>query len=158
MIAARSIGPIDTTFQAGCFALRGSLCERAANMHQRHLGFYSAETRKSAVGSIAPSKLSRNYGRIVNTASVAGKVGNPNASAYSAAKAGLIALTKSLGKVLRQDKGRFGPLPKSAAVAGRMIILRCAVMASGLFEELITRESRQRGAGGVPGPGVSNRT
>jgi len=42
----------------------------------------------------------RNYGRIVNIASVAGKEGNPNASAYSASKAGVIALTKSLGKEL----------------------------------------------------------
>ncbi len=42
--------------------------------------------------------LTQNYGRIVNIASIAGKEGNPNASAYSAAKAGLIALTKSLGK------------------------------------------------------------
>jgi NAD(P)-dependent dehydrogenase (short-subunit alcohol dehydrogenase family) len=40
----------------------------------------------------------RNYGRIVNIASVAGKEGNPNASAYSASKAGVIAFTKSLGK------------------------------------------------------------
>ena len=40
------------------------------------------------------------YGRIVNIASIAGKEGNPNASAYSAAKAGVIALTKSLGKEL----------------------------------------------------------
>ncbi|WP_431274062.1 SDR family NAD(P)-dependent oxidoreductase [Variovorax ureilyticus] len=43
---------------------------------------------------------SQGYGRIVNIASVAGKDGNPNASAYSASKAGLIALTKSLGKEL----------------------------------------------------------
>lgn len=43
---------------------------------------------------------SQGYGRIVNIASVAGKEGNPNASAYSASKAGLIALTKSLGKEL----------------------------------------------------------
>jgi len=42
--------------------------------------------------------LRENYGRIVNVASIAGKEGNPNASAYSAAKAGVIALTKSLGK------------------------------------------------------------
>jgi 2-dehydro-3-deoxy-L-rhamnonate dehydrogenase (NAD+) len=42
--------------------------------------------------------LSRGYGRIVNVASIAGKEGNPNASAYSASKAGVIALTKSLGK------------------------------------------------------------
>jgi len=42
--------------------------------------------------------IAQNYGRIVNIASIAGKEGNPTASAYSAAKAGLIALTKSLGK------------------------------------------------------------
>jgi 3-oxoacyl-[acyl-carrier protein] reductase len=42
--------------------------------------------------------LRQNYGRIVNIASIAGKEGNPNASAYSASKAGVIALTKSLGK------------------------------------------------------------
>ena len=43
---------------------------------------------------------SRGYGRIVNVASIAGKEGNPSASAYSASKAGVIALTKSLGKEL----------------------------------------------------------
>jgi 2-dehydro-3-deoxy-L-rhamnonate dehydrogenase (NAD+) len=48
--------------------------------------------------SIVPHMLDRNYGRIVNVASIAGKEGNPNASAYSAAKAGVIAFTKSLGK------------------------------------------------------------
>src|SRR5258706_8782050 len=42
----------------------------------------------------------RDYGRIVNVASIAGKEGNPNASHYSAAKAGVIGLTKSLGKEL----------------------------------------------------------
>jgi 3-oxoacyl-[acyl-carrier protein] reductase len=41
-----------------------------------------------------------NYGRIVNIASIAGKEGNPNASAYSTSKAGVIGLTKSLGKEL----------------------------------------------------------
>ena len=44
--------------------------------------------------------IEQKYGRIVNTASIAGKEGNPNAPAYSAAKAGVIALTKSLGKEL----------------------------------------------------------
>jgi 3-oxoacyl-[acyl-carrier protein] reductase len=44
--------------------------------------------------------LQRGYGRIVNIASIAGKEGNPNMSAYSAAKAGVIGLTKSLGKEL----------------------------------------------------------
>ena len=49
---------------------------------------------------IVPNMIKNKYGRIVNVASVAGKDGNANASAYSAAKAGTIALTKSLGKEL----------------------------------------------------------
>ncbi|MDC1159311.1 SDR family NAD(P)-dependent oxidoreductase [Candidatus Pelagibacter sp.] len=49
---------------------------------------------------IVPSMIKNNYGRIVNVASVAGKDGNANASAYSSAKAGAIGLTKSLGKEL----------------------------------------------------------
>jgi len=49
---------------------------------------------------ITPHMRERNYGRIVNIASVAGKDGNPNASAYSASKAAVMALTKSLGKEL----------------------------------------------------------
>jgi 3-oxoacyl-[acyl-carrier protein] reductase len=49
---------------------------------------------------VVPHMRTRNYGRIVNIASVAGKEGNPNASAYSASKAAVIALTKSLGKEL----------------------------------------------------------
>ena len=48
--------------------------------------------------AIVPYMIGQNYGRIVNISSIAGKEGNPNASAYSAAKAGVIALTKSLGK------------------------------------------------------------
>ncbi|WP_144113683.1 SDR family NAD(P)-dependent oxidoreductase [Paraburkholderia sp. BCC1886] len=48
--------------------------------------------------AIVAGMVARNYGRIVNVASIAGKEGNPNASAYSASKAGVIALTKSLGK------------------------------------------------------------
>ena len=50
--------------------------------------------------SIVPNMIKNNYGRIVNIASVAGKDGNANASAYSAAKAAVIALTKALGKEL----------------------------------------------------------
>jgi 3-oxoacyl-[acyl-carrier protein] reductase len=48
--------------------------------------------------AVLPHMVSRGYGRIVNVASIAGKEGNANASAYSASKAGVIALTKSLGK------------------------------------------------------------
>ncbi|MHB8812427.1 MAG: SDR family oxidoreductase [Steroidobacteraceae bacterium] len=50
--------------------------------------------------AVVPLMLENNYGRIVNISSVAGKEGNPNASAYSAAKAAVIGLTKSLGKEL----------------------------------------------------------
>ncbi len=49
---------------------------------------------------VVPHMIKNNYGRIVNVASVAGKDGNANASAYSSAKAGVIGLTKSLGKKL----------------------------------------------------------
>jgi NAD(P)-dependent dehydrogenase (short-subunit alcohol dehydrogenase family) len=52
--------------------------------------------------AVAPLMVKAKYGRIVNIASVAGKEGNPNAVAYSASKAGVISLTKSLGKELAQ--------------------------------------------------------
>ena len=51
---------------------------------------------------VVPHMLENNYGRIVNVASIAGKEGNPNAMPYSAAKAGVIAITKSLGKELAE--------------------------------------------------------
>jgi NAD(P)-dependent dehydrogenase (short-subunit alcohol dehydrogenase family) len=50
--------------------------------------------------AVVPGMKARNYGRIVNIASIAGKEGNPNASAYAAAKGGVIAMTKALGKEL----------------------------------------------------------
>jgi len=53
--------------------------------------------------AVVPSMLSGGYGRIVNVASIAGKEGNPNASAYSASKAAVIGLTKSLGKELAKN-------------------------------------------------------
>src|SRR5256885_10541867 len=61
--------------------------------HTRLQGDWSSDVCSSDL-------IARNYGRIVNIASVAGKEGNPNASAYSVSKAGVIALTKSLGKEL----------------------------------------------------------
>jgi 2-dehydro-3-deoxy-L-rhamnonate dehydrogenase (NAD+) len=56
-----------------------------------------------ACRAVAPLMVKQKYGRIVNIASIAGKEGNPNAVAYSASKAGVISLTKSLGKELAKD-------------------------------------------------------
>ena len=56
----------------------------------------------NCLSAVTPLMIEKNYGRIVNVSSVAGKEGNPNASAYSSSKAGVIALTKSLGKELAQ--------------------------------------------------------
>lgn len=63
---------------------------------------------------VVPLMRLRNYGRIVNIASVAGKEGNPNASAYSASKAAVIALTKSLGKELADSGVRVNCVTPAA--------------------------------------------
>jgi 3-oxoacyl-[acyl-carrier protein] reductase len=64
--------------------------------------------------AVVPLMRERNYGRIINIASVAGKDGNPNASAYSASKAAVIALTKSLGKELADTAVRVNCVTPAA--------------------------------------------
>jgi len=64
--------------------------------------------------AVAPAMLAQRRGRIVNIASVAGKEGNPNASAYSASKAGVIGLTKSLGKELAKTQIRVNCVTPAA--------------------------------------------
>lgn len=65
--------------------------------------------------AMVPLMIQQRYGRIVNIASVAGKEGNPNASAYSSSKAGVIALTKSLGKELAQHNVAVNCIAPAAA-------------------------------------------
>ena len=65
--------------------------------------------------AIVPAMQKQTYGRIVNIASIAGKEGNPNAAHYSASKAGLIALTKSLGKELAQHNIMVNAVTPAAA-------------------------------------------
>jgi 3-oxoacyl-[acyl-carrier protein] reductase len=64
--------------------------------------------------AVVPHLQRNGYGRIVNIASIAGKEGNPNASAYSASKAGVIALTKSLGKELAKTEIRVNTVTPAA--------------------------------------------
>jgi NAD(P)-dependent dehydrogenase (short-subunit alcohol dehydrogenase family) len=64
--------------------------------------------------AVVPHMLAGNYGRIVNIASVAGKEGNPNASAYSTSKAAVIGLTKSLGKELARTEIRVNCVTPAA--------------------------------------------
>jgi 2-dehydro-3-deoxy-L-rhamnonate dehydrogenase (NAD+) len=65
--------------------------------------------------AVVPHMMERKYGRIVNIASIAGKEGNPNASAYSMSKAGVIALTKSLGKELATNGITVNAITPAAA-------------------------------------------
>ena len=65
--------------------------------------------------AIIPTMIKNGYGRIVNIASIAGKEGNPLASAYSASKAGVIAMTKSLGKELAEHDIAVNCLTPAAA-------------------------------------------
>jgi len=65
--------------------------------------------------AITPHMIKNNYGRIVNIASIAGKEGNPNASAYSTSKAGVIGLTKSLGKELANKNIAVNAVTPTAA-------------------------------------------
>ncbi len=82
---------------------------------------------------VLPLMRQQNYGRVVNIASVAGKEGNPNASAYSASKAAVIALTKSLGKELADTGVRVNcvtPAAVKTAIFGQMSAEHIAFMLS----------------------------
>ena len=81
--------------------------------------------------AVVPHMMKKNYGRIVNIASIAGKEGNPNASAYSAAKAGVIAFTKSLGKELATNGIMVNCITPAAAKSDRT--MRCTPIDKAIF-------------------------
>lgn len=87
---------------AGIAGPTATLAEYPANMW-RKVQQVNVDGTFHCCRAVVPGMVARDYGRIVNVASIAGKEGNPNASAYSASKAAVIALTKSLGKELAQN-------------------------------------------------------
>jgi NAD(P)-dependent dehydrogenase (short-subunit alcohol dehydrogenase family) len=100
--ALAELGRIDVLVNnAGIAGLNSSTIEYPVDEWERVLRV-NLTSQFLCCRAVAPHMVKRKYGRIVNIASIAGKEGNPNAVAYSASKAGVIALTKSLGKELAQ--------------------------------------------------------
>ncbi len=106
--------------------------------------------------AIAPAMIAQGYGRIVNIASIAGKEGNPNAAHYSASKAGLIALTKSLGKELAQHDilvNAVTPAAAKTAIFDQMTEQHINFMLSKIPKGRFRAGARTGGDGGVAGFG-----
>jgi 3-oxoacyl-[acyl-carrier protein] reductase len=98
--AAAALGRIDVLVNnAGIAGLNAPTVDYPVEEWERVLRV-NLTSQFLACRAVAPYMVKAGYGRIVNIASVAGKEGNPNAVAYSASKAGVISLTKSLGKEL----------------------------------------------------------
>jgi 3-oxoacyl-[acyl-carrier protein] reductase len=99
-LTAKELGRIDILVNnAGIAGVNATTWDTAFDEWRKVLGI-NLDGPFICCKAIVPSMIAQNYGRIVNIASIAGKEGNPNAAHYSASKAGLIALTKSLGKEL----------------------------------------------------------
>ena len=106
--------------------------------------------------AVVPAMLQQKYGRIVNIASIAGKEGNPNAAHYSASKAGLIALTKSLGKELAQHDilvNAVTPAAAKTAIFDQMTQQHIDFMLSKIPKGRFRARRRTRIDGGVAGVG-----
>jgi 3-oxoacyl-[acyl-carrier protein] reductase len=100
--AVRDLGKIDVLVNnAGVAGLNAPTVDYPVEEWERVLKV-NLTSQFLCCRAVAPHMVKRKYGRIVNVASIAGKEGNPNAVAYSASKAGVISLTKSLGKELAQ--------------------------------------------------------
>lgn len=98
--AEKALGPVDIMVNnAGIAGLNAPVADYPLDEWRKIMAI-NLDGVFHCCKAVVPGMVARNYGRIINTASVAGKEGNPNASAYSASKAGVIGLTKSLGKEL----------------------------------------------------------
>lgn len=93
-------GPITTVVNSAGLSGPNKTVEDYDNADWRHVTDVNLTGTYHVNKVVIPGMKAANYGRIVNIASIAGKEGNPNAGAYSASKAGVIGLTKSLGKEL----------------------------------------------------------
>jgi 3-oxoacyl-[acyl-carrier protein] reductase len=98
----RALGPIDIVVNNAGIAGKTAPLWELSESDLNHVYAVNLKGVFLVCRNVIEEMLSRGYGRIVNVASIAGKEGNPNASAYSASKAGVISLTKSLGKELAQ--------------------------------------------------------
>lgn len=94
------LGPVDILVNSAGIAGPNAAVEDYDNEAWRQIIEVNLTGTYHVNKAVVPGMKTRNYGRIVNIASVAGKEGNPNACAYSASKAGVIGFTKSLGKEL----------------------------------------------------------
>jgi 2-dehydro-3-deoxy-L-rhamnonate dehydrogenase (NAD+) len=100
---ARSIGPIDILVNSAGIVGPGAPLWTITDDDWRRTFAVNVDGVFAMCRAFAPGMRERGWGRIVNFASMAGKDGNPNMSAYSASKAAVIAMTKSLGKELAAD-------------------------------------------------------
>ena len=100
--------------------------------------------------AVVPFMQRNGYGRIVNIASIAGKEGNPNASAYSASKAGVIGLTKSLGKELADTEIRVNCVTP-AAVKTPLFSQMTQQQIDWMLSKIPDRPVRRDRRGGVAG-------
>lgn len=100
--SAQARGDVDILFNcAGLSMAVKPLLEMEVDIWRANIGV-NLHSAFYCCKALAPAMVSRGWGRIINTSSMAGKEGLPNMSAYSSAKAGIIGLTKSLGKELAQ--------------------------------------------------------
>jgi 3-oxoacyl-[acyl-carrier protein] reductase len=97
---SRRLGPVDILVNNAGIAGPSKTLWNYTPEEWRQVFAINVEGPYLCCRAVVPQMIERGYGRIVNVASIAGKEGNPNASAYSASKAAVIGLTKSLGKEL----------------------------------------------------------